>query len=103
MLRGLYSSAGALQVAERNQEVIANNLANANMPGFRRQLIAFDSVAQELQSDGAQGAAPGSIGAPGSRTITVFEPGVLELTQRPLDVALKGDGFFVVEGPNGPL
>lgn len=90
-------------MAERNQEVIANNLANANMPGFRRQLVAFDSVAQALQSNDAQQPDPGSLGAPGSRPITVFEPGALQLTERPLDVALKGDGFFVVEGPSGPL
>lgn len=100
MIRGLYSSAGALQIAERNQEVIANNLANANMPGFRRQLVAFDSFGQ------AKGASPTNgptIGAPADRPITIFEPGSMQYTERPLDVALKGDGFFVVEGPNGPL
>jgi flagellar basal-body rod protein FlgF len=103
MIRGLYSSAGSLQTAERNQEVIAHNLANANMPGFRRQLVAFEACAQELQSNGSQMASHNSIGSPGHRPITVFEPGALHATERPLDLALKGNGFFVVDGPNGPL
>lgn len=103
MIRGLYSSAGALQMAERNHEVIANNLANANMPGFRRQLVAFETAAQQASAGGTSGTNPSSIGAPGPRPITVFEPGAMQQTERQLDLALNGDGFFVVEGPNGPL
>ncbi len=103
MIRGLYSSAGALHMAERNHEVIANNLANANMPGFRRQLVAFESLGDELRLDGSQSVNASTIGAPGPRPITVFESGALQHTERQLDVALKGDGFFVVEGPNGAL
>lgn len=103
MIRGLYSAAGALQVAERNQEVVAHNLANANMPGFRRQLVTFESFNQESQPIQASPAGGAVIGAPGHRPITVFEPGAMHFTDRPLDVAIKGEGFFVVEGPNGPL
>lgn len=104
MIRGVYSSAGSLQMAERNQEVIAHNLANASMPGFRRQLVAFESLAQNSAGTGGAKAADAStLGSPGHRPITVFEPGALQHTERPLDVALRGDGFFVVDGPNGPL
>lgn len=103
MIRGLYSSAGALQMAERNHEVIANNLANANMPGFRRQLVAFETAVQQASSDGTSGTNPSSIGAPGPKPVTVFEPGAIQQTERKLDLALNGDGFFVVDGPNGPL
>jgi flagellar basal body rod protein FlgG len=102
MIRGLYSSANALQWAEQNHELIAHNLANANMPGYRRQVIAFDQVAQPLTANAAQPADDSAqFAAP--RPITVFEPGELQFTERPLDLALKGDGFFVVNGPNGPL
>lgn len=103
MIRGLYSSAGALQVAERNQEVIAHNLAHAHIPGFRRQLVAFESFAQDQQSAGMQVGHTSSVGAPTHRPITVFEPGAMQHTDRPLDVAINGDGFFTIEGPNGPL
>lgn len=100
MIRGLYSSAGALQIAERNHEVIAHNLSNANMPGFRRQVVAFESL---LQPSGSNAPQHSQIGAPGSRPTTIFDPGDMYFTEKPLDVAVKGDGFFVVEGPNGPL
>ena len=100
MIRGLYSSAGALQMAERNHEVIANNLANANMPGFRRQLVAFETSPEQ---PGTHQANSSTIGAPGPKPVTVFEPGALQYTERNLDVALRGDGFFTVEGPHGPL
>jgi flagellar basal-body rod protein FlgF len=103
MIRGLYSSAGALQMAERNQEVIAHNLANAGMPGFRRQLVAFESSDQLDPPHGTHPAHASEIGAPGPNVITVFEPGAIQHTQRSLDFALKGDGFFTVEGPDGPL
>jgi flagellar basal-body rod protein FlgF len=103
MLRGLYSSAGALQMAERNHEVIAHNLANAHVPGFRRQLVAFESFMQNQTSGASQPTNAATIGSPGPRPTVVFEPGEFQHTQNQLDVALKGDGFFVVEGPNGPL
>lgn len=104
MIRGLYSSANALQVAEQNHELIAHNLANANVPGYQRQVIAFDSVAQEVSANSAQPSQPPDAAAPlALRPISVFEPGDLQFTDRSLDFALKGDGFFVVNGPNGPL
>jgi flagellar basal-body rod protein FlgF len=90
-------------MAERNHEVIANNLANANMPGFRRQLVAFESSAEDRQQNAAPSANSSTIGAPGPRPVTVFEPGALQFTERKLDVALRGDGFFTVDGPNGSL
>jgi flagellar basal body rod protein FlgG len=103
MIRGLYSAAGALQMAERNHEVVAHNLANANMPGFRRQVVAFESFAQTLASASTSRASQDVIGSPASRTATEFEPGELLFSGHSLDLALKGDGFFVVEGPNGSL
>lgn len=103
MIRGLYSAAGALQMAERNHEVVAHNLANANMPGFRRQVVAFESFGQSLSSASTQRVDGSAIGSPIPHAATVFEPGELLFTDKSLDLALKGDGFFVLDGPNGPL
>jgi flagellar basal body rod protein FlgG len=90
-------------MAERNHEVIAHNLANANMPGFRRQVVAVETFSQSLASESTPPSDAAAIGSPRPRAATVFEPGELLFTEHPLDLGIKGEGFFVVEGPNGPL
>ena len=69
---------------------VTNNLANVNTPGFKAEYLHF---ARMTQSDGL---------APESGQMAVnFEPGMLQETGNPLDAALKGEGFFVVEAGQG--
>ncbi|HYF23049.1 MAG TPA: flagellar hook basal-body protein [Caulobacteraceae bacterium] len=75
--------------AERRVEVSAENIANATKPGFQRR-IAFDLPL------GEPAAANRSLGLD-------FKPGALVETGRPLDLALGGAGFFVLQGPDGPI
>ena len=42
MLRGIYGAAGALEMATRNQEIVAENLTHATTSGYRRQALLFD-------------------------------------------------------------
>lgn len=102
MLNGLYSAASALNAAEVRHEAIANNLANVSTPGYRRQFVVLESnVGQQLP-----GGAAGSLGMHGPNVAEVvhsFEPGEYKFTDSPLDLAIAGDGFFVVESPAGRL
>lgn len=104
MLPGLYSAATAMAAATTNHEVIAHNLAHLNVPGFRRGITSYATFETAMQA-----AVPGSATSTpklGTRVEAVkqdFTPGRLEITGQTLDVALQGDGFFVLEGPNGPL
>ena len=75
--------------------ITANNLANASTPGFREQIAAFRAV--PMGGDGANTRAFALDTTPGSN----FQAGVFESTGNPLDVALQGDGFFVVRRPDG--
>lgn len=75
--------------------VTANNLSNASTPGFREQIAAFRAV--PMGGDGANTRAFTIDTTPGSN----FQAGVVESTGNPFDVALVGDGFFVVRRPNG--
>ena len=102
MLRGVYSLAGAMDVAATNHELVAENLAHVNSPGYRRQGLVFESY----EPPSATGTPlPGeridSVRSGGS--YTQFESGPMQQTGSPLDVALSGDGFFVLQGPRGPL
>ncbi len=102
MIQGFYSAASALDVASRNHEIVAQNLAHANMPGYRRRTIAFESFDQAL-SAAYPNATRTTTSPQVSRVRTVFEPGSYQATDGPLDLAIQGDGFFVLQGPKGPL
>ena len=83
----LRAAGHALMYWQRRQEVNANNLANVETPGFRAQRV-FSEVLNG--------------GLPAIGTVTDVRAGELRETGGPLDLALQGEGRFVVETPNGP-
>lgn len=100
MLSGVYSAAAALRTAEFQQDVIATNLAHMNVPGFRRSVVSVETFAEQLAAEAAN--EPGH-GNTISGLDTDFSPGPLVDTGRSLDVAIAGDGFFVVQGASESL
>ena len=109
MDRGLYAaSSGGLQ-ASRRLDVVANNLANVNTPGFKAERIRArqqqfeDTLASTLpQGQNHRGDFERVPGVVGDGTFTDFAPGPIESTGNPLNVALvPKDQFFVVLGANG--
>jgi flagellar basal-body rod protein FlgF len=103
MLPGLYSAASALNGFEQNQDVLAQNLANASTPGYRRRGLSFESMSPAAR-DSAGPQKQGQLsGTRTGKVFSSFEPGHMLYTGNPLDVAVKGDSFFVLEGPKGPV
>lgn len=102
MIRGMYSAASALDTAATNHEIVAENLANATAPGYRRQglLLAAYSPLGDTEASGP-GDFLNDVRSQGS--YTQFEAGGLQHTGNPLDLAVSGNAFFVLAGPNGPL
>lgn len=99
MIKGLYASSSGMPPTMARLEVIANNLANINTNGFKK-----DALFVEMLND--PGIAPGahSGGVPPSvrlQRVTDHSEGSLVQTHNPLDVALQGDGYFVVQTPQG--
>ncbi len=93
MDRLIYTTLTALTARAREQQVTANNLANANVPGFRRELV----VQEGRYLDGAHHRARAQSGAPSLSTPA--ESGKLQATGRGLDIALAGDAWLAVQGP----
>jgi flagellar basal-body rod protein FlgG len=96
-------AAGAMQRQAERLDVVANNLANAATGGYKAQVVGFDRLlAAALVPASAfdAPAAPPTVLA--ARTGTDFSPGPVTQTGRPLDAAIEGPGFFVVEGRRGP-
>lgn len=77
----------------RQMEVIANNLANANTTAFKSESMMFEEYLSRRAGD---------VSFTNDRaTVQNFTPGEFTPTGNPLDVAVHGDGFLVVETPVG--
>ena len=90
-----------LSLQERSTQALANNIANADTPGFRAMRPVFGQVMVSLRGAGRM---PGdsTMSLPQDRaTWRDMSQGSLQTTGNKLDVALDGDGFFVVETPKG--
>ena len=109
MIYGLYLSATGVLTSAHRQDVVANNLANSETVGFKKDLPLFRQRLTEAQQrrlfttgwPGAGATNPlleplggGHVGLP---TVVDTSQGELEPTGSPLDVAIEGRGYFAVE------
>jgi flagellar basal-body rod protein FlgF len=83
---GMTSAASALRYWERRQEIVANNLANVNTEGFKAERVFARMMGGAL---------------PVPDTATDWRAGSLKPTGAPLDLAVEGNGFFIVDTPAG--
>ena len=106
MIRGLYTAATAMQAQQTAQDLIAQNLANVSTPGYRRQVAATHAFST-LVGQSLTGSTPGNRTAESPPAITEVlsagDPaqGAIRATGNATDLALNGDGFFVIQAPNG--
>ena len=111
MLKSLYTTATGMKAQQTMVDMIANNIANVNTAGFKKSQASFEDLFYvTLQSPGlarGTGDSPAPIGTQigsGTRlngTTKVFTTGTLEITERNLDLAIDGEGFFSVILPDG--
>jgi flagellar basal-body rod protein FlgG len=109
-MRALYTAATGMAAQELNVQVISNNIANMRTTGFKRQRAEFqDLMYQNLRRVGSNTSAQGTklpigldIGAGVKTTGTprIMAQGSLLPTDRELDVAIRGEGFFRVLMPD---
>lgn len=107
-LQTLYTAATGMQAMQTKLDSIANNLANVNTTGFKRDRVNTEDlfyVHHQLPGglDGSGNLAPTGVsvglGTRVSSIQTEFEQGNFDTTNRQLDVAIEGDGFFQVVDP----
>jgi flagellar hook protein FlgE len=110
MSTSLYTGVSGLQAAQQMLDVVGNNLANLNTTGFKSQTADFaDLVYQTLAQ--ATGGAVNSVGGTDptqvglgtflAGTTTNLQQGALQQTGNNLDLAIEGNGYFVVSNGNG--
>lgn len=93
MNRALYAAATGMSAQQRNLEIIADNLANADVAGFKGSAATFTAIAS----------AAGSLGTAAAGTHVMFTQGKLERSGGPFDVAIDGAGFFAVTDGRGRI
>jgi flagellar hook protein FlgE len=98
-----------LTAAETTIDVVGNNVANSNTVGFKASDAVFATQFLQTQSLGS-GPSPGrggtnprqiGLGTKVAEITPDFSQGTIEVSSSPLDLAIQGDGFFIVEGPDG--
>lgn len=110
-MRALSIAATGMLAQQTNVEVIANNLANMNTTGFKRQRAEFqDLLYQNVERSGTSSSDAGTVVPSGVqigvgvRTASVYrvtEQGNLASTANPYDLAIQGAGFFRIQMPDG--
>lgn len=113
MHESIYIAASAGLKQSRKMEMIAQNLANVNNSGYKRDGLVFKEMMPPFPPDASNEAAKNVLLSPEKSNKNVsyvgitdyytdFSVGVMKNTGGPLDLALDGEGFFKVQTPEGP-
>jgi flagellar hook protein FlgE len=100
MANSFSAALSGLNAASTAIDVIGNNLANLNTPGFKESTVSFHDLVTESIGAGL-GATQVGFGVGTPVTLRQFSQGALQSTGAPLDAAIQGDGFFIVQNSNG--
>ena len=112
MSRSLSIASTGMSAQQVNVEVIANNIANLNTTGFKRQRAEFQDLLYQVRgmAAGSQSSQEGTIvptgillgsGVRPAGVYRVHSQGSLTGTENALDLAVQGRGYLVVALPNG--
>lgn len=105
MATGFFTVASGMMMQQRTLNVIANNMANANTPGFKAERVVSTTFQQELLMR-QQGYNRTFIGSGDAVKVvedvpTQFDESFVKTTGRPFDLAIQGEGFFTVKDAEG--
>ncbi len=116
MLRGIYTGASGMQAQQHRMDALANNLANVDVTGYKRDTSIQKSFPEMLirrfADDGVHPFPLGSVdvapivgkvgsGVEYNESFTVFSQGSLKQTENPFDMALEDEGFFTIQTNHG--
>ena len=110
-MKSLQIAATGMMAQELNVEVISNNIANMRTTGFKRMRAEFqDLLYQDLRRVGSASSDSGTMlptgiqlgfGVKTGATSRIMSQGNLTNTEKDLDLAIRGEGFFAITLPNG--
>ena len=111
MIEGLYIAASGGTKQLKKLDILSNNIANINTQAFKRDLLVYEEIKTSSQKIASNSSDPKNLNPFGSdpavsyvqvtQSLTDYSQGSLVKTDNPLDVAIDGKGFFVVDTPMG--
>jgi len=109
MMRSLWAGVTGLQAHQIAMDVEGNNIANVNTVGFKYSRANFDDLIYQTSriATGPQNRHGGvnsmqvGLGVQTNSTTRIFKQGSLQTTDKQTDIALQGDGFFMVSPDGG--
>lgn len=105
MMRSMFAGVSGLRSHQTMMDVVGNNIANVNTAGYKSAQVTFEeALAQTLQGPAGSGSSRGGtnplqigLGVNVASIDGVFTQGAIQVTGRPTDLAISGDGFFMLE------
>ncbi len=108
-VQSLYTAATGMQALETKLDVIANNLANVNTAGFKRDRVNFEDLfyrnevlpgSQDAQQNPTATGIKVGVGTRVQSVQSTFNQGAFEITGNQFDLAIEGNGFFQITDPS---
>lgn len=99
MIQGIYTAARGMTPLQQQQDQIANNLANINTTGFKQSGLFIKSYQKMVANDQLQPFVNSDIKA--DEVYIDYREGPMQVTNGPLDLMIKGRGFFSVMSTDG--
>lgn len=109
IIRGFEAAANGMQALIDQNDSTANNVANVNTVGYKKQSLTFQNIydANVIQKNSKTGenASVGelSVGSQVQKLTYDFSQGALDKTGNTFDLAIQGDGFFKIQSDNGDI
>jgi flagellar basal-body rod protein FlgG len=110
-MRALYTAATGMMAQEMNVETISNNIANMRTTGYKRQRVGFQDMLYQINRRAGSATSETGTIVPagveigsGVRTVAtprIFTQGNVSPTEKEYDIAIRGDGFFRIQMPDG--
>jgi flagellar basal-body rod protein FlgG len=97
MYKGIYIALSGALLKQKHMDIFAQNIANASTPGYKKQRISFKDYLIPAENR-ITPSEDGRILTETSKITTDFSSGTLISTGNPMDMAINGEGFFVLEG-----
>jgi flagellar basal-body rod protein FlgG len=111
MMRALWTAASGMKAQQTSMDTLSNNLANINTTGYKKETTRFQSLLyqniQKKTTDTEGNAKPVGaqvgLGVKVGAISTQFSQGTFTTTDEDFDFAIEGNGFFMIEKPDGSV
>src|SRR5439155_521434 len=105
MMRSMFDGVAGLRAHQTMMDVVGNNIANVNTAGYKASAVTFQEALTQVMRGPSSNLNPVQLGlgVKVGAVDPIFTQGATQVTGRPTDLAIQGDGFFVVQQGSSQL